>query len=155
MAAYSALAAISARGFSTAVAQSPDVNQPNSPAAADEHKRETWLFPARSLNRILPAWIDFGGEYRTHVEGEDYIRYTTTKNAYFLSRFRLGLKIQPVNQNIQQICASAEKATDKQWKWRQTCESVWLVTTHDALYAKQLRDIHTRETPGAQPVHRP
>jgi alginate export protein len=38
-------------------------------------------------------------------------------------------------KNIQQARAGVEESIGKKWKLRQTYESLWLATTHDALYA--------------------
>jgi hypothetical protein len=38
-------------------------------------------------------------------------------------------------KNIQQVRAGVEETIGKKWKLRQTYESLWLATTHDALYA--------------------
>ena len=97
MATYGALAAISLFGFSSALAQSIDGQEPKSRTAVDGDKPEPWLFPVQSLNHVLPRWIQFGGEYRSRIESEDGIRYTTTNDTYLLSRFRFNIKIQPTN----------------------------------------------------------
>jgi hypothetical protein len=38
-------------------------------------------------------------------------------------------------KNIEQVRAGVEETIGKKWKLRQTYESLWLATTHDALYA--------------------
>ena len=95
MATYAALAVISVLGFGSAVAQPTDSLQPDSQTAFDGDKSEGWVFPVQSLNHVLPRWVQFGGEYRTRVEGADGINFTTTNDTYLLSRFRLNIKIQP------------------------------------------------------------
>jgi Alginate export len=95
MAAYGPLAAISLLGFTSALAESPDNQEPASRTAFDGDKPEAWLFPVESLNHALPPWLQFGGEYRSRIESEDGIKYTTTNDIYLLSRFRFNAKIQP------------------------------------------------------------
>jgi hypothetical protein len=95
MAAYGPLAAISLLGLTSALAQSPDNQEPASRTAFDGDKSEAWLFPVQSLNQALPRWLRFGGEYRSRIEGEDGIKYTTTNDTYLLSRFRFNMTIQP------------------------------------------------------------
>lgn len=92
-----ALGFISLLGFSGAFAQSTDSQEPTSQTAFDGAKSGAWLFPVESLNRALPRWLQFGGEYRSRVEGADDIKYTTTNDTYLLSRFRFNATIQPAN----------------------------------------------------------
>src|SRR6266446_2254739 len=87
------LAFISLFGFSSALAQS--TGEPTSKNALDGGKSGAWLFPVENLNDTLPRWLRFGGEYRSRVESDDGIRYTTTNDSYLLSRFRLDVTIQP------------------------------------------------------------
>jgi len=52
--------------------------------------------PSDELNKKLPAWLRFSGEYRTRVEGFTGGGFTPgSHDAYFLNRIRLNLKIQP------------------------------------------------------------
>jgi hypothetical protein len=95
MAAYGPLAAISLLGFTSSLAQSPDNQEPASRTAFDGDKTEAWLFPVQNLNQALPRWLRFGGEYRSRIESEDGIKYTTANDTYLLSRFRLNMTIQP------------------------------------------------------------
>jgi hypothetical protein len=95
MATYGALAVISLLGFSSALAQSTDSQEPSSQTAFDGDKSEARLFPVQSLNHALPHWLRFGGEYRLRIESEDGIRYTTTNDTYLLSRLRFNVTIQP------------------------------------------------------------
>jgi hypothetical protein len=44
-------------------------------------------FPVEHVNRVLPRWIRFGGEYRTRIESEDGIGFKPTEDLYLLSRF--------------------------------------------------------------------
>lgn len=51
--------------------------------------------PSAELNRQLPQWLRFSGDYRARFEGVDGIRHRDASDAYLLSRFRLNMKIQP------------------------------------------------------------
>ena len=62
--------------------------------AADNH--DPRLFPVELLDKTLPGWLQFGGEYRARVEGEYNIKWGTNKDLYLLNRFRLSSTIQPV-----------------------------------------------------------
>jgi hypothetical protein len=84
------LAFISVLGFSSLLAQSADGQEPTSLTAFDDDKSGAWLFPVESLNRALPRCLQFGGEYRSRIEGADDIKYLTTNDAYLLSRFRFN-----------------------------------------------------------------
>jgi hypothetical protein len=77
-------------------------SQPPAPATAcqiatGDAPCEDWLFPIGILNRALPSWLKFGGEYRTRLESQDGIRYTSTQDLYLLSRFRLNVTINPTD----------------------------------------------------------
>jgi len=89
------LALISLLGLSSALAQSTGSQQPTSKNAFDVDTSGAWLFPVESLNNALPRWLRFGGEYRSRIESEDGMRYTTTNDTYLLSRFRFDVTIQP------------------------------------------------------------
>src|SRR5258706_13464033 len=86
---------ISFFGISGAMAQPTESQEPTSQTGFDGNKSGGWLVPVQTLNYALPRWVRFGGEYRTRIEGEDGIRYTTTNDAYLLSRFRFNLTIHP------------------------------------------------------------
>src|ERR1700674_14940 len=90
-----AIAFISLLGFGAALAQPTVSQETTSPTAVDGCKSGAWLFPVDSLNHALPRWLRFGGEYRSRIEGEEGIKYTTTNDAYLLSRFRFNVTIQP------------------------------------------------------------
>ena len=48
------------------------------------------------LNDRLPKWLHFGGEYRARVEGFTSGGFKPNNDdAYFLSRLRLSLTVQP------------------------------------------------------------
>ena len=89
------LALIPLLGLSSAHAQ---------PAAGEDPALQTgsnaidWgarMFPLQTLNRALPGWLQFGGEYRVRGESEDGIGYSPINDTYLLSRFRFNTKIQP------------------------------------------------------------
>lgn len=53
--------------------------------------------PSGEINRGLPSWIRFGGEYRARFEGYTGAGFRPdTTDAYWLSRVRLDVTIQPV-----------------------------------------------------------
>ena len=55
----------------------------------------SWLQPVEELNRSLPPWLEFGGEYRLRLEGQDGIKFGTTDDSYVLGRLRLNLLVKP------------------------------------------------------------
>ena len=79
------------------IAQPTESPDPQARTAFDGGAAGDWLFPVERLNQALPRWLRFGGEYRSRVEGQDGIRYTTTNDTYMLSRFRLNMTIQPAD----------------------------------------------------------
>src|SRR3979409_141287 len=89
------LAVISLLGLSRALAQPVGSQQPTLKNPLDGDKSGAWLFPVESLNDTLPRWLRFGGEFRSRIESEDGIGYTTTNDTYLLSRFRFDVTIQP------------------------------------------------------------
>jgi hypothetical protein len=90
-----AIAFISLLGFGSVLAQPTGSQEPASKNAFDGDKSGAWLFPVDSLNHALPRWLRFGGEFRSRIESEDCISYTTTNDAYLLSRVRVDVTIQP------------------------------------------------------------
>ncbi len=54
-----------------------------------------WLFPVTQLDKLLPRWIQFGGQFRNRVESEDGIGYAAVNDTYDLTQLRLGIYIQP------------------------------------------------------------
>ncbi len=95
MATRGEIAFISLLGFSSALAQPTESQGLTSPTAGDGEKSGVWLFSVERLNHALPAWLRFGGEYRSRIESADGIRYTPINDTYLLSRFRLNVTIQP------------------------------------------------------------
>ena len=65
------------------------------PAQSTDSPDSQTAFPLENLNRALPRWLRFGGEYRARIESQDDVRYTNTDYAYLLGRFRLNVAIQP------------------------------------------------------------
>lgn len=53
------------------------------------------LFPVERMDETLPAWLQFGGEYRARAEGQYNIEWGTKQDGYFLNRFRLSTTIKP------------------------------------------------------------
>ena len=50
---------------------------------------------AGEINRQLPAWVRFGGEYRARLESFRGIGFGDAADTHLLNRFRLNLKVQP------------------------------------------------------------
>jgi len=50
---------------------------------------------AGEVNKDLPPWLRFGGEYRARVEAFDGIGFRDASDTHFLNRVRLNLKVQP------------------------------------------------------------
>src|SRR5438445_12894795 len=95
MATRGVIAFISFFGIGIAFAQPPGSQRPTSRTEFDGDKSGGWLFPVERLNDALPPWVQLGGEYRTRVESNDGIGYTTTNDTFLLSRFRFNVTIQP------------------------------------------------------------
>jgi len=56
----------------------------------------TSFVPSDQLNKELPRWLRFSGDYRARLEGTTGVGFKPNSNdAYFLNRFRLNMKIQP------------------------------------------------------------
>jgi len=73
-----------------AAAQSSAAPDPN---ANDDSP--DWLFPIAELNKHLPSWLRFGGQYRNRFEGPMGIGLTGTDDYYLLDRLRAWVNIQP------------------------------------------------------------
>jgi hypothetical protein len=54
-----------------------------------------WLFPITKLDRSLPSWIQFGGQFRNRVESQDGLGYINVDDAYDLTQLRIGVYIEP------------------------------------------------------------
>src|SRR5271155_2676646 len=65
------------------------------PDQAGTNDSMDWLFPVDNLNRSLPRWFRFGGEYRGRIEGPMGIGFTGTNDFYLLDRLRVNLAVQP------------------------------------------------------------
>jgi hypothetical protein len=59
----------------------------------------------------------------------------TFDQLYSSNHDKLAFSDQIGRKNIQQVRVGVEETIGKKWKLRQTGEDLWLVTTHDALYA--------------------
>ena len=54
--------------------------------------------PSSELNKHLPKWIQFSGEYRVRVEGFSGLRYQQDNDDhYWLNRVRLNARVQPLS----------------------------------------------------------
>ena len=56
-----------------------------------------WLFPITQLDRSLPSWLQFGGQFRDRVEGQLGLAYNPVNDGYDLTQLRLGIYIQPTH----------------------------------------------------------
>jgi hypothetical protein len=56
---------------------------------------KNWLFPITRLNKSLPYWIQFGGQFRNRVESQTGLNSAPVNDAYDLTQLRLGVYIQP------------------------------------------------------------
>ncbi|HXE05679.1 MAG TPA: alginate export family protein [Bryobacteraceae bacterium] len=54
-----------------------------------------WLQPVEDLNRSLPPWLQFGGDYRLRLEGQNGIKFGKADDSYLLGRLRLNLLVKP------------------------------------------------------------
>ncbi len=64
-------------------------------AAAMGQQPGAWA-PSQELNKQLPKWIRFGGEYRARAEGFTAAGFREgNEDAYLLNRVRLNLEIKP------------------------------------------------------------
>ena len=61
--------------------------------------------------------------------------WNTFDQLYPSNHDKLEFADQFGRKNLQQVRAGVEQTIGKQWKLRQSYESLWLATTHDALYA--------------------
>jgi hypothetical protein len=67
----------------------------NLPLAAQDPAR-TRFVPSDELNRRLPEWLHFSGEFRGRMEGFTGGGFKPgNDDLYFLSRFRINMKVQP------------------------------------------------------------
>ena len=55
------------------------------------------LLPSDELNRHLPAWLRFSGEFRSRMEGPTGLGFRSNEDLFLLSRVRLNMKIQPAS----------------------------------------------------------
>lgn len=65
---------------------------------AQQPKNTTSFLPSDELNKKLPQWLRFSGEYRSRLEGFTGGGFPTDNDdAYVLSRIRINMKIQPTD----------------------------------------------------------
>jgi hypothetical protein len=55
-----------------------------------------WAFPLTEMDQHLPAWIQFGGQFRDRWEYAAHIDYGPLNDGYDLTQLRLGISLQPV-----------------------------------------------------------
>ena len=54
--------------------------------------------PTEELNKELPKWLKFSGEFRARLEGFNGGGFKPdSSDAYYLNRIRIGLLIQPTS----------------------------------------------------------
>lgn len=58
--------------------------------------QDGWLYPVTELDKSLPSWIQFGGQFRDRAESQDGIGYGYAGDTYDLTQLRLGIYLQPV-----------------------------------------------------------
>jgi hypothetical protein len=56
-----------------------------------------WLYPTTNLDKYLPHWIQFGGQFRDRVESQDGLGYAPVNDVYDLTQLRIGMYIQPTS----------------------------------------------------------
>jgi hypothetical protein len=56
-----------------------------------------WLFPITQLDKLLPHWIQFGGQFRNRAESQDGLNYAPVNDTYNLTQLRIGVYIQPTS----------------------------------------------------------
>jgi hypothetical protein len=55
-------------------------------------------FPATELNKVLPDWLHFSGEYRLRLEEHTAYSFTAGNNdGFLLSRLKLNIEITPTS----------------------------------------------------------
>ncbi len=98
---------LTALGLASAVAQQSETSsepfQPDTPGASHAAQDlrisgpnpDGWLFPVTQLDKLLPHWIQFGGQFRDRVERDGGIGYAPVNDTYDLTQLRLGIYIQP------------------------------------------------------------
>jgi alginate export protein len=64
-------------------------------AQQPKQNSDNFLKPSEELNKLLPHWLQFSGEYRSRAEGTNAVGFNDIDDAYLLSRLWLGVKIQP------------------------------------------------------------
>src|SRR5713226_1296902 len=68
------------------------------PLAAQQTPVTTSLVPSDELNKELPKWLRFSGDYRARLEGFSGGGYKKDNDdAYLLNRFRVNLLIKPAS----------------------------------------------------------
>ena len=105
---FSCVFAFSAVAAGSAMAQqsAPPSTEPYQPDTPGESHASTdlritgpnpdgWLFPVTQLDRLLPHWIQFGGQFRNRTESQDGLGYAPVNDTYDLTQLRLGIYIQP------------------------------------------------------------
>jgi Alginate export len=86
-------------------ARSSDPYNPDSPAGSHASRdlrvsgpnSGAWLFPVTELDKSLPRWLQFGGQFRDRLEGQTGLHYAPADDLYNLTQFRLGMYMQPAS----------------------------------------------------------
>ena len=69
--------------------------QPIADQEASSEPAPDWLMPLQTLDRQLPAWLSFGGMYRSRVEAAGHNNFTPDNDGYLLSQLRFWLVLKP------------------------------------------------------------
>ena len=67
------------------------------PPASNEIDTPLWLMPLEDLDRQLPWWLSFGGQYRIRVENPRGRNFGLTSDTYLLSQLRLWVALKPTS----------------------------------------------------------
>lgn len=68
------------------------------PLAAQQIPAQTSFVPSDELNKELPKWLRFSGDYRARLEGFTGGAFRpNNSDAYLLNRFRINMRVQPTS----------------------------------------------------------
>src|SRR5436190_22711557 len=84
--------------FLTLIIFSAALRAQQTPSAQPADSVQQSKLPSDYLNRLLPAWLRFSGEYRSRFEGLNGVAFrSTSEDAYLLGRLRLNAAVAPVS----------------------------------------------------------
>jgi hypothetical protein len=93
-------AALAAPLFAEDATPSSDASaSPTSPAVTpdDSSPIPNWVTPLTELDKKLPYWLQFTGQYRSRWEDPHALKFGLLDDGYYLGRFRFGVAIQPTH----------------------------------------------------------